>query len=173
MTHSPLKARAKLQGQGRTRDTRYPPRKLQEIAGVTDCLIFVYRLQRENDPQHNCSGDAEPPIGGGKESGTPHPHICPDVYLTCRNNRNFSPFLQYSKLAVEKVPCRKSVPFNWIPTITFCRCPLNLPKLYSNGCQAHYSMWLWWGLPGIGSHHCWRLQMLTYPQKLCLDWIRI
>ena len=60
MTHSPLKARAKLQGQGRTRDTWYPPRKLQEIAGVTDCLIFVYRLQRENDPQHNCSGDAEP-----------------------------------------------------------------------------------------------------------------
>lgn len=85
------------------------PRKLQEIAGVTDCLIFVYGLQRKNDPQHNCSGDAEP-IGGRNESSTPH---CPDVYLTCRNNRNFSPFLQYSKLAVESsMPQKVSLHLN-------------------------------------------------------------
>lgn len=48
------------------------PRKLQEIAGVTDCLIFVYGLQRKNDPHSTIALGMQNRLEGGTN---PVPHI--------------------------------------------------------------------------------------------------
>jgi hypothetical protein len=75
LTHSPSKPEQNCTGKGGL-GTRGIPHRFNEIAGVTDCLIFVYGLQRKNDLQHNWSAEAKT-IGGRNKSSTPH---CPDVY---------------------------------------------------------------------------------------------